>query len=38
MRIPIGYKSDRKTAERIILEATGRYTTKTSDLGEEALR
>ena len=37
MRLPIPYNADRKTAERIILEAARRHSTKTEDLSEEAL-
>ncbi len=38
MRIPISYSSDHKTAERIVLEAVRRHTTRISELGEEALQ
>src|SRR5947209_2367346 len=38
MRVPVPYNADRKEAERIILDATGRHTAKISELGEEALK
>jgi small-conductance mechanosensitive channel len=37
MQIPISYKDDRKTAERIILDAANEYTVKIAELGEQAI-
>jgi len=37
MHLPIPYKGDRHTAEKIILEAVRRHTLKIAELGEEAL-
>lgn len=37
MHLPIPYNSDRKTAERILLEAAGRHTTHLADLSDDAL-
>jgi small-conductance mechanosensitive channel len=38
IRLPIPYSGDRKAAEKIILDAARRHTTKIADLGEDALR
>jgi small-conductance mechanosensitive channel len=38
MHLPVPYTADRARAERILLEAAERHTTKTTELGEEALR
>jgi small-conductance mechanosensitive channel len=38
MRLPISYKDDRKSAERILLEVANRHTIKTRDMSEEALK
>ena len=37
MRLPIPFNASRSTAERIILEAARRHTTKIEDLSEDAL-
>jgi small-conductance mechanosensitive channel len=38
MTIPVSYKDDRHAAERILLEAARRHTTKISELSEPALK
>jgi small-conductance mechanosensitive channel len=38
MHIPIGYNSDRKAAEQVLLEVAARHTVKISDMSEEALK
>jgi small-conductance mechanosensitive channel len=37
MTLPIGYKSDRATAERILMDAVERHTVKISEMSEEAI-
>ncbi len=37
MRLPISYNTDRKKAERIIMDAARRHTTKLTELSEDAL-
>jgi small-conductance mechanosensitive channel len=38
MHLPVPYGADTARAERILLEAAERHTTKTTEMGEEALR
>jgi small-conductance mechanosensitive channel len=38
LRVPVPYTADRAAAERILLEAARRHTTRESELGAEALR
>lgn len=38
MHLPVPYAADRERAERILLQAAERHSTKTAELGEEALR
>jgi small-conductance mechanosensitive channel len=38
MQIPVAYKDDREMAERILLEAAGKYTLPISELSEDSVR